>query len=407
MTTQLTLWEACKTGDIQIVKELLAAGADPNEGEDADISGSYALAAACENGHADIAKLLLDAGAKPYICWRGPSLFQYASESGSVEVVKLLVNKVAEISPGDARDVLTRMYALQKSGSELKPWNAADGRAALFVLACIGGWVSLVDRLLTTNLEIEPELLDKAFIGASAWGNSAVVNFLLNSPLKITVKTVSDASVSASKQGCTDSIRALMAQNIDTVNHALQKAIEEGYADITELLFATYGKQKGFKIPEDALRSACIAGRDLKTIKLLINTGFNINDISKRSTPFMEACMNGNIDLVEMLLKAGADINKTNASGCSALMWACGAGNLKTVELLLASGADVNITDKYGNTALVWACDEGYREIAELLLKAGADPNKKTKTGKTALSQAQADEKQSLVSLLKSYGAKE
>jgi ankyrin repeat protein len=50
-------------------------------------------------------------------------------------------------------------------------------------------------------------------------------------------------------------------------------------------------------------------------------------------------------------------------------------GYLEIVELLLKNGADTNKSTKYGETPLSIACKYGHLEIVELLLKNGADVN--------------------------------
>lgn len=67
-----------------------------------------------------------------------------------------------------------------------------------------------------------------------------------------------------------------------------------------------------------------------------------------------------------------------------------GVDRMEVVRLLLGAGADVNARDKQGNTALMLSRDDV--EQVELLLKAGADPNVRNLEGETALSKAYDDE---------------
>jgi len=66
-------------------------------------------------------------------------------------------------------------------------------------------------------------------------------------------------------------------------------------------------------------------------------------------------------------------------------MYAVANGRRELVEILLKSGANVNAQDKWGITALMYAVLEGRRELAELLLSRGADIHVRAKKGLTAL----------------------
>lgn len=61
----------------------------------------------------------------------------------------------------------------------------------------------------------------------------------------------------------------------------------------------------------------------------------------------------------------------------TALHLACRRGHMEIVELLLAAGADPNKTDVYGWSPLFSACRYGYVEIVKLLMCANADVNQK------------------------------
>jgi ankyrin repeat protein len=61
--------------------------------------------------------------------------------------------------------------------------------------------------------------------------------------------------------------------------------------------------------------------------------------------------------------------------GDTALMWAAAAGHVDVVRLLIEAGADVRAVDDEGVTALHLARANGHTEVAAALLAAGADPN--------------------------------
>ena len=64
---------------------------------------------------------------------------------------------------------------------------------------------------------------------------------------------------------------------------------------------------------------------------------------------------NSRIEVVRLLLDAGADRNKANGAGTTALMMASDPGHSEVVCLLLEAGAEKNLADSYGCAALMWA----------------------------------------------------
>jgi ankyrin repeat protein len=60
-------------------------------------------------------------------------------------------------------------------------------------------------------------------------------------------------------------------------------------------------------------------------------------------TPLHFACIDGNIDIVKVLLENGVDVNLTNASGQTPLHVACSKGHTDVVQLLIDSGVRVDV----------------------------------------------------------------
>jgi len=85
------------------------------------------------------------------------------------------------------------------------------------------------------------------------------------------------------------------------------------------------------------------------------------------------AAAQGDLELVQQLLEAGADVHSRDAWGHTPLMSACWAGHKEIVQVLLGGGADVNATTRQDWTALRFAKKLSHPQIVELLKAAGAE----------------------------------
>ncbi|KAF1982386.1 ankyrin [Aulographum hederae CBS 113979] len=91
--------------------------------------------------------------------------------------------------------------------------------------------------------------------------------------------------------------------------------------------------------------------------------------------PLYYMAMNGLLEIVELLLSKGANVNAQGGHYGNALQVASYKGHSSVVELLLSRGADVNARGgDYGN-ALQEASYKGHSSVVELLLSRGADVN--------------------------------
>ncbi len=101
--------------------------------------------------------------------------------------------------------------------------------------------------------------------------------------------------------------------------------------------------------------------------------------------PLLDATRSRNLEVVDALLRTGADVNGKEDGGLTALIIAASNGDLAIVERLLRAGADADRQDRRGRTALMSAADAGQKEIVRRLLTAGASTTLRDAEGKTAL----------------------
>jgi ankyrin repeat protein len=92
------------------------------------------------------------------------------------------------------------------------------------------------------------------------------------------------------------------------------------------------------------------------------------------------------LEVVEELLRAGADANAANQYGITPLMTAIAydANGTAIMERLLDAGADLDAQDDGGESALMYAAKYGRRPALEILLARGANPSIRDDSGRTA-----------------------
>eukprot|EP00439_Symbiodinium_sp_Y106_P023600 s2265_g2.t2 len=119
----------------------------------------------------------------------------------------------------------------------------------------------------------------------------------------------------------------------------------------------------------------------------------------------MAASPNGHVEIVRLLLHAGADSNLANSLGATALTAASRTGHAEVVQLLLEANADKDLAHNDGFTALQLASFKGRVDVARILLDAGADTNLADGVGITALMMASQNGHVELVHMLLGAGA--
>ncbi|WP_281198616.1 ankyrin repeat domain-containing protein [Paenibacillus oryzae] len=132
----------------------------------------------------------------------------------------------------------------------------------------------------------------------------------------------------------------------------------------------------------DALHRACLQQETGEVHRLL--TGIKPSVLNKKltdytsplqGTPLHIACQSGNVEIVKLLVEAGADLEIKNVARQSALSIALANGHHPVAAYLIEAGADISSKGPNGLQPIHFACMHAGRDSIELLLSKGVDVN--------------------------------
>lgn len=366
-------WWAASEGYEEVTQVLIAAGANPDQGEPQ--CGLRPLHQAAIRNHYAVVKALLEAGADP-------------------------------LPPKLNRTV-------RPSRSYFRSINYAYVGDSPLEAACVNGCLETVNALLP-YIE-DTNLTQRALSWAAGGGKSEVVSRLLQHP---------EVDVNAKVDGVTPIYLASEAYSVPTIETLLQAGADPrvrcdnghylnclhgvcqvgssrtpNYPDASVLrrifsLLVQHGVDVNDSTPSGmtALHGA-VAGSSVLT-QLLIDAGADANaKDNEGATPLYFMCRYTDrfgtpIDPMVILIEQGhADINNIRGDGDSVLHWMVDELSAERVLTFLKYGPECNVLDGRGNGPLHKALSRfaEFPAVIEGILQAGADPNMKNRDGLTPL----------------------
>ncbi|XP_044739630.1 serine/threonine-protein phosphatase 6 regulatory ankyrin repeat subunit C-like [Chrysoperla carnea] len=402
---------AIRHGKLETARELINSYELPCS--ESSPKGYDLLCDALDNKHSEVAKLLLTSGTavnskENNYQSTSETPLHFAVMNGDIEIMKMLLVRRANINAQNIYGQTPLHKAIEKNDRveiiELLLKHEADvnvkdrnDQTPLYV-SIKNNRLEIIELLLKHNADVNVEDEDR---------NTPLFYAIQNPNLKITkllldnganVKDYPELLNIAVKRGCTEIVELLLQHNAD-----VNATDENGYTALLSTLSDFY--QDFCKLRPD--RDSYVNNIKRKITKLLLNHGANVDAETRGGwTALHFAVYNGYSQVVEVLLEYNANVNVREKKNLETpLHMSARRKNVEICEMLLNKGDDVDAGERNGLTALHIATLEGSNEIVKLLLERGAEVDSKTKYNITPLYLSAQRGQQEIIETLLKFGA--
>jgi ankyrin repeat protein len=254
-------------------------------------------------------------------------------------------------------------------------------------LACSRGNISAVVELMehdSTCVKVTDNHRDTPLHEACLQGHLEIVQYLLsNSSLALSKNKDDEMPIhTACKGGHVEVVgqllkpeyghaRTMLNATDASGNAPIHLAVQSGIYELIKLLVLhdvdLNAKNRDGVCP---IHLAAAQGHK-KVAKALLECHKDVVDTSddKKRTPLHHAAMNDQEEMINYLLKRGANKEAVDQQDTTPLVLAAAWGKANAVKALIQGRAEVNTTDKDGKSAVYWAAQEGHVEVLEILLQ--------------------------------------
>ncbi|HEV8416728.1 MAG TPA: ankyrin repeat domain-containing protein [Bryobacteraceae bacterium] len=403
------LWLA-HWNDVDSADLLLKAGADANIAND---FGMTPLSQACINASFEFVRLLLKSGANPNTAIAtGETPLMTCAKTGNVDAVRLLVEYGAAVNAKEPAQGQTALMwaaaerhpnvvsALVAAHADLKA-RSKDGFTPIHFAARVGDLES-VKLLLAAGVDVNIQTQT----GQSQTGDNdePVVQIGVTRPLR-----------SGGATGYTPLLVATLRAQVDVALYLLDHGADPNIdaAGFTPLHWASTTWEGYASNPvygfEDPMSGIPDRQAKLRLVKALLAHGAKVNARMTRrqpsfatgytdavgATPLLLAASVDDVEMMRILLAAGADPKIPTATNATAIMAATGLNHgigeslvteaqaIDAVKLLLDLGLDPRGETTVGENALFGPAYRGWNTLLAQLIDLGVNVNSVSKAGTT------------------------
>ena len=401
--------------DQQTAELLIRAGADVDAANDYEVTPLWL---ACANASGEMVERLLAAGADAKATLTsGETALMACARTGSVDAVEALLNRGAEVNVREAAESQTALM-----------WATAQRHPAVVRLLLDHGAAP------SARSRVRREVISRRLQADLRYGERSRS---LGSDAEETDIGGFTPLLFAARVGDIESARLLLAAggNVNVTGpdgaSALVVATHSGHGALARFLLDEGANPNAAIVGYTALHAAVLQG-DLKVVEALLDHGASPNaQITQGTrvarngqvlylgehllgaTPFALAAKFIEVEIMRVLLDAGADAALPLKNGWTPVSLAAGAGwrygtwdrrdralirlpaaqrqlyderrTLEAVEIAVEAGGDVNAADEDGNTALHHVVDKGFPSVVAFLTESGARVNVENQRGQTPL----------------------
>lgn len=339
---------ACRRGHLDVVRALLEHGANIDSVSE-DPSGTSVLQEAVSNQRTDVVNCLIIQGVKINVFDKdGLSPLHVAARNGNVDMIDLLI----------------------KHGSKVDSFLKDPSHTPL-ASSIVSGQCESVIALLKAGAKVDGVLEDAYPLYQAIRGdqnNLQIVKILLSFE---------------ANEHIPDELGYFPLHNAASFGEQdlLELFLQRGH-DPTKLSTSPddIGQQ------ETALHSA-VSGGSPSIVRLLVKSGVSVNCLNYPGlqTPIYSSVLNRKLEVTELLIELGADVNVKDAAHISPLHHAAFSQDDEIMKVLIQNGASLEAKSHDGLTPLLSATIQGTHDSVTLLVHFGVSVNITTIYGETAL----------------------